>query len=123
MQPPDYNADPSKVPYILPQFDYYVETPFSPTKDNFFNCDIDRPEGGSSDNRMVFANHNLNLDILGLLLPAREAASETNSISNIKQQTDMCVADHGRNPSVVMVSPCCKVKSLEAELIADSSTL
>ncbi|KAK0383865.1 hypothetical protein NLU13_7957 [Sarocladium strictum] len=98
----DYNADPSKVPYILPQFDYYVETPFSPTKDNFFNCDIDRPEGGSSDNRMVFANHNLNLDILGLLLPAREAASETNSISNIKQQTDMCVADHGRNPSVVM---------------------
>lgn len=100
----DYNADPSKVPYILPQFDYYVETPFSPTQDNFFNCDIDRPDGGSADNRMIFANHNLNLDIFGLLLPDRDAASETNLVSNIKRQTEICVADHGRNPNVVMVS-------------------
>ena len=101
----DYNADTSKVPYILPQYDYYVETPFSPTEDNFFNCDIDRPDGGSADGRMIFANHNLNLDLFGLILPDRDAAAETNSISNIKQQTEICVADHGRNPNVVMVGP------------------
>jgi hypothetical protein len=57
---------------------------------------------------MIFANHNLNLDVFGLLLPDQDAASETNSVSNIKQQTDICVANHGRNPNVVMVSvvPC-----------------
>lgn len=53
---------------------------------------------------MIFANHNLNLDILGLLLPDQDAAKETNSVSNIKQQADICVADHGRVPNVVMVS-------------------
>ncbi|KAH8178458.1 PI-PLC X domain-containing protein 1 [Sarocladium implicatum] len=99
----DYNADTAKVPYILPQYDYYVETPFSPTEDNFFNCDIDRPEGGSANDRMIFANHNLNLDVLGLLLPDRDAAAETNSVSNIKQQTEICVANHGKNPNVVML--------------------
>lgn len=100
----DYNADINLVPYILPQFDYYVETPFSPTEDNFFNCDVDRPSaGGSVDNRMIFANHNLNRDLLGILVPAQSAAASTNSVGNIRQQTEICVANHGRNPNVVMV--------------------
>jgi hypothetical protein len=55
---------------------------------------------------MIFANHNLNLDLFGLLLPDQDAAEETNSVSNIKQQTDICIADHGRVPNVVMVSAC-----------------
>ncbi|KAL2201926.1 PLC-like phosphodiesterase [Sarocladium strictum] len=111
----DYNADTSKVPYILAQYDYYVETPFSPTEDNFFNCDIDRPDGGSSKDRMIFANHNLNLDLFGLLLPDQDAAEETNSVSNIKQQTDICIADHGRVPNVVMLDFVTKGEVIEAQ--------
>lgn len=100
----DYNADLNKVPYIIPQFDHYVETPFSPTKDNFFNCDVHRPNaGGSADNRMIFANHNLNLNIAGLLIPNQGAAADTNSVANIRRQTDLCVQKHGRKPNVVML--------------------
>lgn len=93
------------MPYIIPQFDHYVETPFSPTDDNFFNCDVDRPSPDTpADDRIVFANHNLNRDILGVLVPDREAAPDTNSAGNIRQQTDICVGNYGRNPGVVMVS-------------------
>jgi hypothetical protein len=95
------------VPYILSNYDAYVETPFSPTEDNFFNCDVDRPNPSASvDNRMIFANHNLNLKLFGsVLIPAPLQAPETNSINNIRQQTEICVANYGRNPNVVMV--CC----------------
>ncbi|KAI9150337.1 PI-PLC X domain-containing protein 1 [Paramyrothecium foliicola] len=101
----DYYADTSKVPYILPNYDAYVETPFSPTKDNFFNCDIDRPNrGASADNRMIWANHNLNLKLFGsILVPAPVSAPQTNSIANIRQQTEICVSKYGRNPNVVML--------------------
>lgn len=93
------------MPYIIPQFDHYVETPFSPTKDNFFNCDVNRPvNGGSANNRMIFANHNLNLNIAGILIPNQGAAADTNSVANIRRQTDLCVSKHGRKPNVVMVS-------------------
>lgn len=88
----------------MPQYDYYVETPFSPTEDNFFNCDVDRPNaGGSADGKMIFANHNLNDEFIGILVPAQDAAADTNSVANIKQQTDICVGNYGRNPNVVMV--------------------
>lgn len=100
----DYNGDLGRVPYIIPQFDHYVETPFSPTSDNFFNCDVDRPSvGGSADGKMIFANHNLNKSVFGILTPDQDAASETNSVGNIFQQSEICVANWGRNPNVVMV--------------------
>jgi hypothetical protein len=101
----DYNSDTTKVPYILPNYEAYVETPFSPTDDNFFNCDIDRPSNGASvDNRMIWANHNLNDKLLGLILiPAQGDAKQTNSVNNVRQQTEICVAKYGRNPNVVMV--------------------
>lgn len=93
------------MPYIIPQFDHYVETPFSPTEDNFFNCDVDRPSPDTPvDDRMIFANHNLNKNIAGVLVPDKDNAASTNSVGNIRQQTEICVADHGRNPNVVMVS-------------------
>lgn len=108
----DYNADLSKVDYIIPEWDHYFETPFSPTSDNFFNCDVDRPDPDTNpDDRMIFVNHNLNKNIAGVLVPDKDAAADTNSIGNIQQQTEICVADHGRNPNVVMVSAaatCCR---------------
>jgi hypothetical protein len=94
------------VPYIIPEFEHYIETPFSPTSDNFFNCDVHRPsEDAPVDERMIFVNHNLNKKLLGdVLVPDQGAAADTNSEGNILQQTDICVEKHGRNPNVVMVS-------------------
>ncbi|KAH7324573.1 PLC-like phosphodiesterase [Stachybotrys elegans] len=114
----DYNADTNRVPYILPQFDHYVETPFSPTSRNFFNCDVDRPvSGGSASNRMIWANHNLNVDIFGVVIPAQSQAAQTNSVNNIRQQTEICVARHGRNPHVVMLDFVSEGQVIEAQRI------
>ena len=55
---------------------------------------------------MIFANHNLNRESIGgIKVPDQDNAADTNSVGNIRQQTEICVADHGRNPNVVMVSP------------------
>jgi hypothetical protein len=92
------------VPYILDEFAYYFETPFSPTDDNFYQCDIHRPSGVAADGRMIFVNHNLNIDIFGILIPAQGEAADTNSVSSITRQTDICEDNYGRVPNVVMVS-------------------
>jgi hypothetical protein len=115
----DYNSDTKKVPYILPNFDAYVETPFSPTKDNFFNCDIDRPSKGASvNNRMIWANHNLNTKLLGsILVPAASQASQTNSLGNIRQQTEICKTKYGRNPNVVMLDFVSEGQVIEAQKV------
>ncbi|KAI0164520.1 PLC-like phosphodiesterase [Hypoxylon sp. FL1284] len=100
----DYNMDISKVPYILDEFIYYFETPFSPTEDNFVQCDIDRPAGASADGRMVLANHNLNIEVLpDVLVPAPLQAPDTNSAASITEQTDICKQNYGRNPNVVLL--------------------
>ncbi|KAI4864307.1 PLC-like phosphodiesterase [Hypoxylon rubiginosum] len=100
----DYNMDISKVPYILDEFIYYFETPFSPTEDNFVQCNIDRPAGASADGRMFLANHNLNIEILpDVLIPAPLEASDTNSIASITAQTDICMQNYGRYPNVVLL--------------------
>ncbi|KAI6092202.1 PLC-like phosphodiesterase [Hypoxylon rubiginosum] len=100
----DYNMDISKVPYILDEFIYYFETPFSPTEDNFVQCNIDRPAGASADGRMFLANHNLNIEVLpDVLIPAPLQASDTNSVASITQQTDICKQNYGRYPNVVLL--------------------
>lgn len=53
---------------------------------------------------MIFANHNLNKELAGILYPDKDNAASTNSLENITKQTDICVDKHGRNPNVVMVS-------------------
>ena len=53
---------------------------------------------------MIFANHNLNKALGDILYPDKDAAADTNSVANIRKQTDICVDKHGRNPNVVMVS-------------------
>ena len=94
------------MPYILDEFKYYFETPFSPTKDNFYQCDVDRPSADTDpEGRMIFMNHNLNIELLeGLLVPAPSDAEETNSLDDIFKQSDICQDNHGRAPNVVMVS-------------------
>ncbi|KAI1372910.1 PLC-like phosphodiesterase [Hypoxylon crocopeplum] len=100
----DYNMDTSKVPYILDEFAYYFETPFSPTEDNFIQCDVDRPSGAAADGRMFLANHNLNIEILpDILIPDPLEASNTNSIESVTSQTDICMANYGRYPNIVLL--------------------
>ena len=59
----DYNANQTKVPYILDEFTHIWETPFSPTNDSF-PCTQQRPphlkEEKARDEFMYLANHNLN---------------------------------------------------------------
>jgi hypothetical protein len=81
----DYNADQSAVPWLLSEFDYQWETPFSPT-DPSFPCTQQRPPNQAqavSENRMYMLNHNLNVDInlagLGILVPAYGMLDQVNA--------------------------------------------
>ncbi|CAK1363315.1 hypothetical protein CB0940_04589 [Cercospora beticola] len=62
----DYDADQSRVPYILDEFSHIWETPFSPTNQSF-PCDAQRPpdlnETLARDQYMYLANHNLNVAV------------------------------------------------------------
>lgn len=81
----DYKADQTRVPYILDEFTYMWETPFSPTDANF-PCTIDRPSGQTSDEgKLYMVNHNLNaqLQVFGetILLPDKVNLNRTNAVS------------------------------------------
>ncbi|KAI8624809.1 PLC-like phosphodiesterase [Xylariaceae sp. FL1651] len=99
----DYHADTTKVPYILDEFAYYFETPFDPTEDQLTVCNVDRPAGASADGRMILANHNRNVDVLGIDLPDLVNADDTNSIASITAQTNTCMGLYGRVPNVVLL--------------------
>jgi hypothetical protein len=61
----DYNAQTDVVPWLLPEWDYIWETPFSPTNKSF-PCTLDRPPMISLDKQkqmLYMANHNLNCPI------------------------------------------------------------
>ena len=81
----DYKADEARVPYILSEFTYMWETPFSPTDANF-PCTIDRPSGMTNDGgKLYMANHNLNaqLSVFGetVLIPDKVNLNRTNAAS------------------------------------------
>ncbi|KAL4898217.1 PLC-like phosphodiesterase [Aspergillus ambiguus] len=101
----DYGADMASVPYILDEFAYFFETPYDETNPSFPNCSIDRPAHLSDDGRMYIVNHFLDVDILGIKVPDREHASQTNAASgngSIGAQTELCRAAHGRLPNVIL---------------------
>ncbi|KAI1868838.1 hypothetical protein JX265_006817 [Neoarthrinium moseri] len=99
----DYHADTSKVGYILDEFQYYFETPFDTTDKNFPQCDLDRPSGASADGRMYIVNHNLDVDIFGILIPDLAEAPNTNSLSSILAQSDLCINNYRKDPNVVLL--------------------
>ena len=81
----DYKANQTQVPYILDEFRYMWETPFSPTDANF-PCTVDRPPGMTNDGGMLYmANHNLNtnLSVFGqtILIPDKVNLDRTNQAS------------------------------------------
>lgn len=123
----DYEADVSAVPYILPEFDYFFETPFDTMDPSFGQCEIDRgPKGSEGDGTMYIVNHFLDIEvgadvldipdnILDLIVPDEskrvlipDAASnfETNAASgngSIGAQAELCKSTWGRWPSVMLV--------------------
>ncbi len=83
----DYNADQDAVPWLLSEFDYQWETPFSPT-DPSFPCTQQRPPNQAEDvsrNRMYMLNHNLNVEIAlsgtSILVPAYGLLDQINAVS------------------------------------------
>ena len=65
----DYKADEGRIPYILNEFSYMWETPFSQT-DPQFPCTIDRPTDQPGwERKMYMANHNLVLCSPSLKIP------------------------------------------------------
>ncbi|KAK9328704.1 PLC-like phosphodiesterase [Lipomyces starkeyi] len=101
----DYGADISKVPYILDEFAYFFETPYSQTDPTFSQCKIDRPSNATASGRMYLVNHTLNVNPLdlGILIPDRDNAATTNSPASIEAQANLCSALYGRNPNVMLL--------------------
>lgn len=83
----DYGADQDAVPWLLDEFSYMWETPFSPT-DPSFPCTQQRPPNQAEDvsrNRVYTLNHNLNVEIaiaeISLLVPAYGLLDQVNAVS------------------------------------------
>jgi hypothetical protein len=100
----DYNMDESKVDYIVNQFEYFWETPFGELDPSFPTCEVDRPENGDPAKLMGIMNHMLNDDILGIIIPSRLRAKQTNSVKSIQGQVDLCKNEWSTKPNVILVS-------------------
>ncbi|KAJ5157010.1 uncharacterized protein N7482_008110 [Penicillium canariense] len=114
----DYGADTSKVNYILDEFAYYFETPYDVTDSSFSGCSIDRPSGASASGRMYIVNHFLDVDILGVKVPDRDAAATTNAATgkgSIGAQAAVCEALYNRAPNVVLADFVDKGNVIEAQ--------
>ncbi|KAK4692970.1 hypothetical protein P7C71_g4335, partial [Lecanoromycetidae sp. Uapishka_2] len=98
-------------PYILPEFDYFWETPFDTTDPNFLQCIVSRPgdlaqQPSVTSQRMYIMNHFLDTDILGMDLPDRYDAERTNAVTgdgSIGAQAELCRGLHGRPPNGILV--------------------
>ncbi|KAJ5207380.1 hypothetical protein N7472_003828 [Penicillium cf. griseofulvum] len=101
----DYGADTTKVNYIQDEFAYYFETTYGVTDSTFPDCSIDRPSGAAATGRMGIVNHFLNVEVLGIKVPARHLAGTTNAATgpgSIGAQAALCAGLHKRAPNVVL---------------------
>lgn len=103
----DAEAHEDQVPYILEEFKYFFETPFSTTDPKFPQCDLDRPKNGLPDGRMYIVNHVLNKELaLNVVVPTPLQAEMTNAAmgeGSIAAQNDLCISNWGRKPNFVLV--------------------
>ena len=106
----DYGAL-DTVPYILPEFLYFWETPFDMTDPSFPQCVIDRPPSLAetpelANQRMYIVNHYLDTEMLGMDVPDRRDARKTNAMTggeSIGAQVSLCQQEHGRAPKGILV--------------------
>ncbi|KAI9366168.1 PLC-like phosphodiesterase [Zopfochytrium polystomum] len=100
----DYTTDITKVPYILPEFQMFFETPYDVTDaTKLTECTIDRPSGASASGRMGLINHFLDYSILGIDVPDEAKADTTNSAASILTQAYACAKLNGNAPKGVLV--------------------
>lgn len=108
----DYGADQDAVPWLLSEFDYQWETPFSPT-DPTFPCTQQRPPNQSDEvsrKRMYMLNHNLNVEIaiagMNVLVPAYGLLDQINAESgngSLGLNIQGCEEMWGRPPNWLLV--------------------
>ncbi|KAF2130387.1 PLC-like phosphodiesterase [Dothidotthia symphoricarpi CBS 119687] len=105
----DYGADQSTVPWLMSEFNYMWETPFSPT-DASFPCTQDRPADQAEDvsrDRMYMANHNLNIALTAeILIPAYSLLNQVNADAgngSVGLAAANCEAAWGRPPNWLLV--------------------
>ncbi|KAL5115874.1 hypothetical protein ACEQ8H_006190 [Pleosporales sp. CAS-2024a] len=108
----DYGSDQAEVPWLLSQFDYQWQTPFSPT-DAAFPCTEQRPPNQAEDvsrNRMYLLNHNLNIQIeigaTDILIPAYSLLNQINAVSgngSLGLNVQGCEHMWGRPPNWLLV--------------------
>ncbi|KAF2471902.1 PLC-like phosphodiesterase [Lindgomyces ingoldianus] len=110
----DYLANQTEVPWLLDQFAYQWQTPFSPV-DSSFPCTQQRPPNEAEDisrNKMYMINHNLNIPIAleagdaSILIPAYTLLNELNAVEgngSLGQNVKKCTAMWGRPPNWLLV--------------------
>ena len=108
----DYGADTDEMAYLLPEFEYFWETPFDTTDPTFSQCKIDRPGGVKrrpelAGELMYIVNHYLDTEVLGMYVPNRRDARRTNAakgVGSIEAQVELCAQVHGgKKPTAVLV--------------------
>lgn len=109
----DYGTNQTEVPWILSEFNYQWETPFSPTNPAF-PCTEQRPPNQAEDvtrERMYMLNHNLNIEVSltglnGLLVPAYGLLDDVNAVSgngSLGLNVKHCEQLWGRPPNWLLV--------------------
>ncbi|EEA23121.1 hypothetical protein TMatcc_001978 [Talaromyces marneffei ATCC 18224] len=105
----------SNAPYLMDEFTYIWENPFSVTSASNFSCLPERPSTVSgntasalSSNRLPFMNHFLDTNVgLGIQVPDANAAATTNGQSgtgNLLTAAETCKSAYsGRQPSFILV--------------------
>lgn len=108
----DYLANQAEVPWLLDEFNYQWQTPFSPTNRSF-PCTEQRPPNQPDDvsrDKMYMLNHNLNIEVklLGteILIPAYTLLDQVNAVSgnaSLGLNVQDCTAMWGRPPNWLLV--------------------
>jgi hypothetical protein len=109
----DYNADQSQVPWLLNEWNYQWQTPFSPTNPAF-PCTEQRPPNQAEDvsrNRMYLMNHNLNIEVSlpgvsSILIPAYSLLDQVNAVSgngSVGLNVQNCEKMWDRPPNWILV--------------------
>jgi hypothetical protein len=109
----DYGTNQTEVPWLLREWDYQWETPFSPTNPAF-PCFEQRPPNQAEDlsrNRMYMLNHNLNIQVSlaglsGILIPAYSLLDQVNAVSgngSLGLNVQHCEEMWGRPPNWLLV--------------------
>lgn len=108
----DYDTNMTSMPWLLDEFSFMWETPFSPTERSF-PCDVDRPpnqDRNISADRLYMANHNLNVafEFLGasLDIPATTLLNETNAVTGYGSAglaSTNCTTIWDRPPNFILV--------------------